>query len=470
MAKTEKSGRTVFVCQQCGREELKWLGRCPNCNEWNSFYEQKIITPARLSRPVTPANQPRELSQVDTETADRFPLPMPEFNRVLGGGIVPGSLVLIGGDPGIGKSTLLLQVSSLVARSHGRVVYVSGEETQRQIKLRADRLGIKGDNLFLLAETNLDVILEQIEDLSPGMVIIDSIQAVYLPEVETAPGSITQVRECTMRLMNWAKAGAVPVFLVGHVTKDGSIAGPRVLEHIVDAVLYLEGESFSSYRLLRCVKNRFGSTNEIGIFEMKHQGLVEVDNPSRAFLSQHYGETIGSTVVPVLEGSRPLLVEIQALTNPTSFGQPRRTANGVDFNRLLLVTAVLTRRIGLKLSTQDVILNVTGGIKIGEPAADLGIAFAITSSARDIPLDPELAVVGEIGLSGELRTVSQLDRRINEAARLGFKRILVPKTGSNTPHKDIQVVTASTLREAIRLGLVKEKKAVPKEDNDGMEY
>jgi DNA repair protein RadA/Sms len=260
------------------------------------------------------------------------------------------------------------------------------------------------------------------------------------------------------------------VCIVGHVTKDGSIAGPRVLEHIVDAVLYLEGESFSSYRLLRCVKNRFGSTNEIGIFEMKQRGLVEVDNPSRAFLSQHYGETIGSTVVPVLEGSRPLLVEIQALTNPSSFGQPRRTANGIDFNRLLLVTAVLTRRIGLKLSTQDVILNVTGGIKIGEPAADLGIALAIASSARDLPVDPELAVVGEIGLSGELRTISQLDRRIDEAARLGFKRILVPKTDSNAPYKGIQVVTASTLREAVRLGLVREKKAVSKEDNDGMEY
>ena len=460
----------MFVCQQCGREELKWLGRCPSCNEWNSFFEQKIVAPVRSSRTVSPSNQPLELSQVDTETADRFPLPMPEFNRVLGGGIVPGSLILIGGDPGIGKSTLLLQVSSLVTQSHGSVVYVSGEETQRQIKLRADRLGIKGDNLFLLAETNLDAVLEQIENLTPGLVIIDSIQAVYLSDVETAPGSITQVRECTMRLMNWAKSSAVPVCIVGHVTKDGSIAGPRVLEHIVDAVLYLEGESFSSYRLLRCVKNRFGSTNEIGIFEMKHRGLVEVDNPSRAFLSQHYGETIGSTVVPVLEGSRPLLVEIQALTNPTSFGQPRRTANGVDFNRLLLVTAVLTRRTGLKLSTQDVILNVTGGIKIGEPAADLGIALAIASSARDLPVDPELAVVGETGLSGELRTVSQLDRRINEAARLGFKRILVPKTGSNTPNTDIQVLTASTLRDAVRLGLVKDKKAVPKEENNGMEY
>ncbi len=458
MAKTDRSaGRTVFVCQQCGREELKWLGRCPSCNEWNSFYEQKIAAPARSPRPASSANQPQELSQVAAESADRFPLPMQEFNRVLGGGIVPGSLVLAGGDPGIGKSTLLLQVSSLVAQTHGRVVYVSGEETQHQIKLRAERLGIKGDNLFLLAETDLNTILEQVEDLAPGLVIIDSIQAVYLPEVETAPGSITQVRECTMRLMNWAKTGAVPVFIVGHVTKDGSIAGPRVLEHIVDAVLYLEGESFSSYRLLRCVKNRFGSTNEIGIFEMKQQGLVEVDNPSRAFLSQRYGEAIGSTVVPVLEGSRPLLVEIQALTNPTSFGQPRRTANGVDFNRLLLVTAVLTRRIGVKLGSQDVMVNVTGGIRIGEPAADLGIALAITSSARDIPVDPELAVVGEIGLSGELRTVSQLDRRINEAARLGFKRCLVPKTGSHASDNDIKIVTAGTLKEAITTGLLKNK-------------
>jgi DNA repair protein RadA/Sms len=474
MAKTDRSGgKTVFVCQQCGREELKWLGRCPACNEWNSFVEQKILSaPARSSRQATSASQPLELSRVTLEAADRFPLPLPEFNRVIGGGLVPGSLMLIGGDPGIGKSTLLLQVSAMVAESHGRVVYVSGEETLHQIKLRAERLGIKGHNLFLLADTDLNTILEQVEDLSPGMVIIDSIQAVYLPEVDTAPGSITQVRECTMRLMNWAKSGAVPVFIVGHVTKDGSIAGPRVLEHIVDAVLYLEGESFSSYRLLRCVKNRFGSTNELGIFEMKGHGLVEVDNPSRAFLSQRYGETIGSTVVPVLEGSRPLMVEIQALTNPTSFGQPRRTANGVDFNRLLLVTAVLTRRLGLRLGSQDVMVNAAGGIKIGEPAADLGIALAITSSARDIPVDPELAVLGEIGLSGEIRTVSQLDRRISEAARLGFTRCLVPKNGAGdiTSRTDIKIIAAGTLREAIRQGLVRDNREAPKEDNDDMEY
>ena len=457
MAKSGKSSsRIVFICQQCGREELKWLGRCPNCREWNSFVEKTVSAPTGSLKPASPINPPQELSQVAIEAADRFPLPLAEFNRVVGGGLVPGSLMLTGGDPGIGKSTLLLQVSALVAQARGIVVYVSGEETLHQIKLRAERLGIKGENLYLLAETDLEIILSQIEELSPSLVVIDSIQAVYLPELDTAPGSITQVRECTMRLMHWAKLSAVPVFIVGHVTKDGAIAGPRVLEHIVDAVLYLEGEPFSAYRLLRCVKNRFGSTNEIGIFEMKGQGLIEVDNPSRAFLSQRWGEAVGSTVVPVLEGSRPLLVEIQALTNPTSFGLPRRTANGVDFNRLLLITAVLTRRIGLKLGNQDIMVNVTGGLKIGEPAADLGIALAVASSSRDVAVDPELAVAGEVGLSGELRAVSQLERRVNEAARLGFKRCLVPKVGASiTPApKDIQLIPVSTLREAIRVGLV----------------
>ena len=457
MAKTDKSrNRTVFVCQQCGKEELKWLGRCPVCQEWNSFIEQTVSAPVKARRPVSSASPPQELSEVTLDAADRTPLPITEFNRVVGGGIVPGSLLLTGGDPGIGKSTLLLQVSALFAGVRGRVVYVSGEETLHQIKLRAQRLGITGENLYLLAETDLSTILSQIEELSPTLVVIDSIQAVYLPEVDTAPGSITQVRECTMRLMHWAKQSAVPVFIVGHVTKDGAIAGPRVLEHIVDAVLYLEGEQFSSYRLLRCVKNRFGSTNEIGIFEMKEQGLVEVDNPSRAFLSQRLDGSVGSAVVPVLEGSRPLLVEIQALTNPTSFGQSRRTANGVDFNRLLLVIAVLTRRIGVKLGNQDIIVNVAGGLKIGEPAADLGMALAIASSARDVPVAPELAVMGEVGLSGELRAVPQLDRRINEAARLGFKRCLVPKTGASiSPSpKGIQLIPVSTLREAIGVGLV----------------
>jgi DNA repair protein RadA/Sms len=457
MSKSAKSGaKTIFVCQQCGKESLKWLGRCPNCQEWNSFVEKTVTTPTTSWRSVSPVNPPQELSQVVIEATDRFPLPLVEFNRVLGGGLVSGSLVLIGGDPGIGKSTLLLQASAQIAQAQGEVVYVSGEETLHQIKLRSERLGVRGEKLYLLAETDLDVILNQIEQLQPRLVVIDSIQAICLPELDTAPGSITQVRECTQRFMHWAKLNAVPVFIVGHVTKEGVIAGPRVLEHIVDVVLYLEGEPFNAYRLLRCVKNRFGSTNEVGVFEMKEQGLVEVDNPSQAFISQRWGEAIGSAVVPTLEGSRPLLVEIQALTNHTSFGLPRRTANGVDFGRLLLVTAVLTRRVGLKLGNQDIIANATGGLRIKEPAVDLGIALSIVSSFRDVEVDPQLAVVGEVGLSGELRAVSQLDRRVSEVTRLGFARCLVPKVGARVSPapKDIEIIPVSTLREAIRVGLV----------------
>ncbi|MDD5082158.1 MAG: DNA repair protein RadA [Dehalococcoidales bacterium] len=456
MDKTDKSrGRTAFICQQCGRESLKWLGRCPNCQAWNSFLET-AIAPV-LKRSVSMENLPRELSQVALEASDRLPLPLAEFNRVLGGGLVLGSLVLIGGDPGIGKSTLLLQVAALAADALGKIVYVSGEETLRQIKLRAERLGVTGEKIYLLAETDLEAVINHVEQLHPGLVIIDSIQAVYLPELGTAPGSILQVRECTQRLMRWAKLNAVPVLIVGHVTKEGSIAGPRTLEHIVDVVLYLEGEPFSSYRLLRCVKNRFGSTNEVGVFEMKEQGLVEVTNPSQVFISQRWGEAIGSAVVPALEGSRPLLVEIQALTNPTSFGLPRRTANGVDFGRLLLITAVLTRRVGLKLGNQDIIVNVTGGLKINEPAADLGIALAIASSFRDTGVDPNLVAIGEVGLSGELRSVPQLDRRINEVARLGFKRCLVPRTSaqSGSSSANIEIIPASTLKQAIEVGLVR---------------
>lgn len=452
--------RTVFVCKQCGKESLKWLGRCPDCQQWNTFVETtvQVAAPSRIS---VQENPPQELSQIATEAADRLPLPLSEFNRVLGGGLVSGSLVLIGGEPGIGKSTLLLQASSLVAEARGKVVYISGEETLHQIKLRAERLGIKGENLYLLSETDLDVILNQIERLSPSLAVIDSIQAVYLPELDTAAGSVTQVRECTLRLMHLAKLKTVPIFITGHVTKEGTIAGPRVLEHIVDVVLYFEGEPFSAYRLLRGAKNRFGSTNEIGVFEMKEQGLVEVANPSLAFLSQQRGEAVGSAVVPTLEGSRPLLVEIQALTNPTSFGLPRRTANGIDFGRLLLIIAVLSKRVGLRLGNQDVIANVTGGLRIGEPAADLGIALAIASSFRDVAVDPHLLAVGEVGLSGELRAVSQLDRRAAEAARLGFKRCLVPKVGAKVSvPKGIELIPVSTLREAIGVGLVRGKSKV----------
>jgi DNA repair protein RadA/Sms len=406
------------------------------------------------THPPSKFSPPQELSQVSTEATDRLPLPLAEFSRVLGGGLVAGSLVLISGDPGIGKSTLLLQASAAMTQ-HGRAVYISGEETVHQIKLRAKRLGLSGEGLFLLAETDLEVILGQVEQLSPRLVVIDSIQTVYLPEVEATSGSVSQVRECTLRLMQWAKSSGVPVIITGHVTKEGAIAGPRVLEHIVDAVLYLEGEPFSAYRLLRCVKNRFGSTNEVGVFEMKSSGMVEVENPSLAFLSQRGEETIGSAVVPTLEGSRPLLVEIQALTTTTSFGLPRRTVNGVDFNRLLLVTAVLTKRAGLRLGNQDILVNVAGGLKVSEPAADLGMALAIASSARDTGVDPEMAALGEVGLSGELRAVSQLERRLGEAARLGFKRCIIPKVGSKIPpQKDIEIIIASTLREAINRGLV----------------
>jgi DNA repair protein RadA/Sms len=383
----------------------------------------------------------------------RLPLSLGEFNRVLGGGIVPGSLVLIGGDPGIGKSTLLLQVSALFARERGRVIYISGEESLHQIKLRADRLGLGGEGLYLLTETDLTAILQQLQELSPTLVVIDSIQTVYLEELGAAPGSMAQVRECTLRLMRWAKDSSVPTLISGHVTKDGAIAGPRVLEHIVDVVLYLEGETFSAYRLLRSVKNRFGSTNEVGIFEMRGQGLVEVDNPSQAFLSQRGGEGVGATVVPTLEGTRPLLVEIQALTTPTSFGLPRRTANGVDFSRLLLVIAVLTKQAGLKLSHQDIITNVTGGLKVSEPAVDLGIALSIASSFRDVRIDPELVVMGEVGLSGELRAIAQTERRLAEAARLGFKRCLIPRSSATVSSPDIELVPVGNLKETLRMGL-----------------
>ena len=458
MSKSDR--HTVFVCQQCGKESLKWLGRCPDCQEWNSFVE--VIAAATSSTPRSPSqtSPPQQLSQVSLESANRIPLPISEFNRVLGGGLVPGSLVLISGEPGIGKSTLLLQASAAMAEVKGKVAYVSGEETQHQIKLRAERLSITGDGLFLLAETDLGVILDQIDQLAPDLVVIDSIQTVFLPELGNTPGSVTQVRECTQRLMHWAKLKEVPMFIAGHVTNDGTIAGPRILEHIVDVVLYFEGEPFSAYRLLRSVKNRFGSTNEVGIFEMKQQGLVEVENPSKAFISQRPVEAIGSVVVATIEGSRPLLVEIQALTTYTSFGYPRRTANGVDFNRLLLVTAVLAQRLGLRLGNQDIIVNVTGGLKISEPASDLGLALAIASSFRDSIVDPAMVAIGEVGLSGELRSASQLDRRVAEAARLGFRRCLVPKIGStiSPPPKDIELIPVSTVREAISAALIKPKK------------
>jgi len=373
---------------------------------------------------------------------------------------VPGSVVLIAGEPGVGKSTLLLQASAMIAKDKQPVGYISGEESINQVKLRAERLNINGEGLLFLSEADIAIIIEHLEEISPKLVVIDSIQTMYLEDISGMPGSVSQVRECTSRIMHWAKENDVPVLLAGHVTKDGSIAGPGTLEHIVDVVLYFEGEPFSSYRVLRGIKNRFGSTNEVGLFEMGNSGLVEVDNPSQALLSRHTDATTGSVVVSTLEGSRPLLVELQALTTTTSFTLPRRIANGVDFNRLLLIIAVLTKRAGLRLFNQDVIVNVTGGLRLSEPAIDLGIALAIASSFSDRVPIPRSAVFGEIGLNGEIRTVPQVERRIAEAARLGLKTCLIPKLPQKPVlnHVDIQLLEANSLGEALRLGLTRKTK------------
>jgi DNA repair protein RadA/Sms len=459
--------RTNFVCQQCGKESPKWMGRCPECQAWNTLVETTVTRTPAAGKVAVRGAPARRLSGIELKNTDRTPLPMTELNRVLGGGLVAGSMSLISGDPGIGKSTLLLQVAEMVAEIRGNAVYVSAEETEHQIKLRAQRLGIRGENLYLMAETDLDVIINELDSLSPGFVVVDSIQTVGLQSVPAAPGNITQVRECTLRLMQWAKDKDVPVFIVGHVTKSGDIAGPRALEHIVDLVLYFEGAPFSSYRLLRCAKNRFGSTHEVGVFEMAEKGLVQVENPSQAFIVEHE-ENIGSAIVPVMEGNRPLLVEIQSLAATSYFGMPRRVANGVDYNRLLLVIAVLTKRAGLRLGNQDILVNVAGGLKIEEPGADLSIALSIASSFYDSAVKQGLAAVGEIGLSGELRSVSQMDRRLNEAARLGFKHCMVPRSGlkSLPPIKEIQLIPVSTVKEAIFKGLVRVARH-PKDEEEG---
>jgi DNA repair protein RadA/Sms len=419
---------------------------------------EEVVEPS-----VSPSQQaagirstPRRLSEIEGDPWERLPLPMEEFARVLGGGVVPGSLILIGGDPGIGKSTLLLQITALMADYSGPVLYVSGEESARQIKMRAERLGIVTENLYLVTETNLSAILAHVESLRPRVLVVDSIQTTYSDMLESTSGSVSQIRHCAASFQQIAKDSGIAIFLVGHVTKEGSIAGPRVLEHIVDTVLYLEGDAFQAFRLLRSVKNRFGATSEVGVFEMRGDGMVEVKNPSEAFLAERMVNAPGSAIVVTMEGTRPLLAEVQALATLTSFANPRRTANGVDFNRLLLLTAVLTRRVGIRLSEQDVFVNVIGGLKIDEPAADLAIALAIASSVKDVPLPADLAVVGEVGLSGELRAVSQLSARLNEAAKLGFRRVLIPQTARRSNEslpEGIEAIAVRSLNEAIDIVL-----------------
>lgn len=455
MAKEDRKKRVSFVCQQCGKESLKWLGRCPQCQEWNSFVET-VIEPEPPSPWLTSTdNRPRTLSEISLESSPRIKLPFKELNSLLGGGLVPGSLVLIGGDPGIGKSTLLLQIISALHLPGKKTLYISGEESPLQIKLRAERLGVQSPHLSLLSETQMESIMHHLGNLSPSLVVLDSIQTVYLAELTTSPGSIAQIRESTLKLLHWAKSSGASILISGHVTKEGSLAGPRVLEHIVDVVLYMEGEPFSSYRILRSVKNRFGSTNEVAVFEMKDSGLVEVDNPSLAFLSGRRENSTGSVVVSTLEGTRPLLAEIQSLTHPTAFGLPRRMANGLDLNRLYIIAAVLSKRAGLPLSQQDIIINVAGGLRLMEPAVDLGMALAIASSFHNRPLDSQLVAMGEVGLGGEIRAVPQLSRRIDEATKLGFKLCMVPQASKETIPigEGVRIIKTGHLREAIKQAL-----------------
>lgn len=453
MAKT----RVRYVCQSCGASALRWSGQCKACGEWNTLVETVVETRQEraASRSWSPINPPQPLSEIQADQFQRIPVALGELARVLGGGIVPGSVVLVGGDPGIGKSTLLLQMSAQLANSDKPVLYVSGEESVQQIKMRADRLGLQQPGLYVVSEVSLDQILAHIEQLQPSLVVVDSIQAISSEELASSAGSVSQVKVCATALLRMAKANNIPIFLIGHVTKTGAIAGPRVLEHIVDAVLYLEGDRFHTYRLLRSVKNRFGSTHEVGVFEMTEQGMNEVTNPSEVFLAERMPNAAGSAIAVTMEGTRPLLVEIQALASTTSFGLPRRTANGVDVNRLLLLVAVLSKRAGLRLFDQDVFVNVVGGLRISEPAADLALALAIASSVQNIPLPSDLVAIGEVGLSGELRTVSHLSRRLNEAVKLGFHRCLVPGTRPRLEQvaAGMDVIAARSLPDALDIAV-----------------
>jgi len=448
--------KTHFVCQACGYQAPKWLGRCPGCQEWNTFVEERVIEEKPPERDLLGFESeavPTSLSEIIGEEKGRFQIGIKEFDRVLGGGIVFGSVILVGGDPGIGKSTLLLQAMNRLASNGKKVLYISGEESLQQTKMRADRLGISSEHLFVVSETSLEKILQDIQTLRPSTAVVDSIQTIYSSELPSMPGSISQVREASSRLLYLAKHLSIPIFLVGHVTKEGFIAGPKVLEHMVDTVLYIEGEATHAFRILRAVKNRFGSTNEIGVFEMKDSGLVEVVSPSEFFLSERTRTTSGSVIVPSLEGSRPILIEFQALVVLTNFGIPRRMAQGVDANRVSLLVAVMEKRMGIHLNNQDIFLNIAGGMRVEEPAGDLGVVVSITSNFKDKAIDPEMVVFGEVGLGGEVRGVSQAEVRVKEAARLGFKRCLLPKQNEQKVRgvKGTELIGIDSVQEVIKI-------------------
>lgn len=451
--------KTKYVCQECGYENRKWLGKCPECSKWNTFVEEIEEKTSKSNKEVfvidKSSSRPLNINSIETIKEQRFSTCINELDRVLGGGVVKGSLVLVGGDPGIGKSTLLIQVSSNVANSGKKVLYISGEESASQIKMRAQRLGIKSDNLYIFAENNLSIIEAHLESVNPDLIILDSIQTVFSPEITSAPGTVSQIKEGTSRFMKISKKMGISTFVVGHVTKEGALAGPKVLEHMVDTVLYFEGERFNTYRLIRAVKNRFGSTNELGVFEMREVGLVELENPSKILIAEKPKDVAGSIIISTVEGTRPMLLELQALASPTSFGIPKRTATGVDYNRVSLLMAVLEKRVGMQIQNQDIYINVVGGIKINEPSIDLGIVMAIASSFRNIPIDGNVAITGEVGLTGEVRAVSFIEKRIAECKKLGFTKIVIPKSNYEAVKdvKGIDICPVDSVRQAINMVL-----------------
>lgn len=456
MAKT----KTKYVCQQCGYETARYMGKCPECGAWSSFVEENIVKNENVVDIVDNSTPPALIKDIKIGEEIRIPTNISEFDRVLGGGLVQGSLVLLAGDPGIGKSTLLLQAGGELSKSDKKILYISAEESSAQVKLRSERLNIHSDNLYIYAQTNFDCIKKQILEMRPDIVIVDSIQAIYTSSVQSSAGSVSQIRECCNELMQISKVENITMIVIGHVTKDGNIAGPKVLEHMVDTVLQFEGDKYKSYRILRASKNRFGTTTEVGIFEMVSDGLKEILNPSEVFLKEYnQSQATGSVIIVTNEGTRPMLVEIQALVGTTPYPSPRRIANGVDTNRVLQILAVLEKRVGLNLSKQDVYVNVIGGIDIQEPAADLGIALAVATCARDIVIDPHTAIIGEIGLSGEIRAVNNIEKRIKEVEKLGFKKIIIPASNEvNETFKNIEIVKVSRIIDAISASLTEEAK------------